>query len=567
MPQTADPIAHGEDVNTWLRGMTDSLTPKTFELLLFLIIILILRRFLTQDSSQNNNHEELVKITSSLSYAFTTQLKLSDKHITHLQEELTRAQRRIDKLEVKVQDQLKAPNEKEQETTEQVKKLQAALAAAQLDQQHSKAVQKDLVNRLQYAEQLLEKAKNDIRNKNVEISTLKDHLERYITEMDNLTQQLDDTNDELYMVRKELKDAYELKQEPRKEKHLSASPLLTAHGMTIKDLNKLSKTISSFNPNSAEGHDIQAYLQDIEFHLEMRPHVTDRDRLYLLRATSSPEVRNFLDRQPSQTKSSYQLLREVLIKEFTDPESEHGLLTALEIKQGRQEVPQAYYNRLRQAAHNAHNEPDREDDVNFKSLFLRNRVSQVSHHLGVMACPRSMTIQQLRDLTQKAYNKQKMASKKGNKTSTLLNSVTKDSSLALDDTQWHHDTRVFHQEHRERDTHDHDSYQTNRWKNPWDQPCFSRNPKDKNNWKPNQTSKGKRPTHPRETRVGKQQQNAPQHHSDMHSAEYAQEQDSLPSEDMEQVMRQLKEFLQDKLHTYDHKVETERVPSRQASHI
>ncbi len=61
----------------------------------------------------------------------------------------------------------------------------------------------------------------------------------------------------------------------------------------------------------------------------MRPHVTDRDRLYLLRATSSSEVRNFLDRQPSRTKSDYQLLCEVLIKEFTDSESEHGLLTAL----------------------------------------------------------------------------------------------------------------------------------------------------------------------------------------------------------------------------------------------
>ncbi|XP_016104650.1 uncharacterized protein [Sinocyclocheilus grahami] len=404
------------------------------------------------------------------------------------------------------------------------------------------------------------------------------------------------------MVRKVLKDAYEPKQEPRKEKHLSASPLLSraeshiqepayderregpqpktspafatqafpanerippiqadlgaAHGMTIKDLNKLSKNISSFNPKSAEGHDIQAYLQDIEFYLEMRPHVTDRDRLYLLRATSSPEVRNFLDRQPSQTKSSYQLLREVLIKEFTDPESELGLLTALEIKQGRQEVPQAYYNRLRQAYFGAHNEPDLEEDVNFKSLFLRNLHPGVSHHLGVMACPRSMTIQQLRDLTQKAYNKQKMASKKGNKTSTLLNSVTKDSSLALDDTQWHHDTRVFHQEHRERDPHVHDSFQPSRWKNPWEQPRFSRNPKDRNNWKPNQTSKGNRLTHPRATRVSKRQQNPPQHHSDMHSAEYAEEQDSLSSDDMEQVMRQMKEFLQEKLNMDDHKVES-----------
>ncbi len=280
--------------------------------------------------------------------------------------------------------------------------------------------------------------------------------------MDNLTKQLDDTNDQLYMVRRELKHAYEQKQEPKREKQHSASPLLSraeshvqelvyserkppiqadlgaAPGMTIKDLDKLSKNVSKFNPNSTGGHTIQAHLQDIDFYLEMRPHVTDRDRLYLLRATSSSEVRNFLDRQPSRTKSDYQLLREVLIKEFTDPDSEHGLLTALETKQGRQEAPQAYYNRLRQAYFGAHNEPDLEEDVNFKSLFLRNLHPGVSHHLGVMACPRSMTIQQLRDLTQKAYNKQKMASKKGNKTSTLWNSVNKDSSLALDDTQMHH---------------------------------------------------------------------------------------------------------------------------------
>ncbi len=329
-----------------------------------------------------------------------------------------------------------------------------------------------------------------------------------------------------------------------------------APGMTIKDLDKLSKNISKFNPNSTGGHTIQAHLQDVDFYLEMRPHVTDRDRLYLLRATSSSEVRNFLDRQPSRTKSDYQLLREVLIKEFTDPDSEHGLLTALETKQGRQEAPQAYYNRLRQAYFGAHNEPDLEEDVNFKSLFLRNLHPGVSHHLGVMACPRSMTIQQLRDLTQKAYNKQKMASKKGDKTSTLLNSVNKDSSLALDDTQMHHKTRVLHQEHRERDPHVHESYQPNFWKNPWDQPRFSRNAKDSNNWKPNQTSKGNRLTHPRASRRVKRQRNPPQHYSDMHSAEYAPEPYSLPSEDMEQVMSQLNEFLQDKLNTDDYEIES-----------
>ncbi len=148
--------------------------------------------------------------------------------------------------------------------------------------------------------------------------------------------------------------------------------------------------------------------------------------------------------------------------------------------------------------------------MNFKILFLRNFHPGVSHHLGVMACPRSMTIQQLHDLTQKAYNKLKMASKKGNKTSTLLNSVTKDlhwatpSCITTPESAIKSSDPVSVTGPTVRDRL-RDRYQPNRWKNPWDQPRFSRNPKDKNNWKPNQTSKGNHLTHPRATRVGKQQ--------------------------------------------------------------
>ncbi|KAL0171762.1 hypothetical protein M9458_032073, partial [Cirrhinus mrigala] len=438
---------------------------------------------------------------TALSYAFTAQLHQSDKHITHLQEELIH--------------QLIAPNEREQETMEQVKKLPAALAAAQCDQQQANAAQKDLLNRLQYAEQLLEKAKKDIKDKNAEISALEDRLERYSTEIENLTQHLDDANDELCishiqeLASNERSEGPQLKTSPAFAAELFPvterrdpiqADFQAAHGMTIKDLNKLSNNISKATTS-------RLTCKMSKFHLEMRPHVTDRDRLCLLRATSSPEVRNFLDRQPSHTKSNYQLLCEVLIKDFTHPESEYGLLTALEIKQGRQETPQAYYNRLRQAYFGAHNKPDVEEDVNFKSLFIRNLHPGVSRHLGVMACPRSMTIQQLRDLTQKAYNKQKMASKKGNKTSTLLNSVTKDSSFALEDTQWHHDTRVLHQEHRERDPHFHTSYQPSHCEKPWDKPRFSEIPKERINRKPNWTCKANRPARP--TRVGKQRQNPP----------------------------------------------------------
>ncbi len=64
----------------------------------------------------------------------------------------------------------------------------------------------------------------------------------------------------------------------------------------------------------------------------MRPNVTDKDKLYLLQTTSSPEVRSFLDWQPANTKTDYQLLQEALIKEFVDPESEQGLVAALEMR-------------------------------------------------------------------------------------------------------------------------------------------------------------------------------------------------------------------------------------------
>ncbi len=71
----------------------------------------------------------------------------------------------------------------------------------------------------------------------------------------------------------------------------------------------------------------------------MRPNVTDKYKLYLLRTTSSPEVRSFLDWQPANTKTDYQLLQKALIKEFANPESDQGLVAALETRQGRHEPP------------------------------------------------------------------------------------------------------------------------------------------------------------------------------------------------------------------------------------
>ncbi|MGL5643903.1 MAG: hypothetical protein ACRCW3_04000, partial [Metamycoplasmataceae bacterium] len=179
----------------------------------------------------------------------------------------------------------------------------------------------------------------------------------------------------------------------------------------------------------------------------VRQNVTDKDRLFLLRATSDHVVRNFLNRQPAHTQSSYQLTREALIQEFADPDAEPGLVAAFETKQGRHESPHAYYNRLRQAYFGSRNEPEMEEELHFKTLFLRNLHPGVSHHLGVLACPRTMAMLQLRDLAHKAYSKQKMDSERGTKPPAVFEFNTQHQGPALEGTQ-HHDS--FKPSHRER---------------------------------------------------------------------------------------------------------------------
>ncbi len=174
----------------------------------------------------------------------------------------------------------------------------------------------------------------------------------------------------------------------------------------------------------------------------MQHNVTDKDKLYLLRTTSSPEVRSFLEQQPANTKTDYQLLQKALIKEFAEPESKQGLVAALEMRQGRNEPPQAYYSRLRQSYFGIRNEPDMDDQLNFKTLFLRNLHPGISHHLGVLACPLTMNTQQV----QKAYNKQKMTSEKSAKTPAVLDFSSQSQGLALEGSQCQDSSKLPHRE-------------------------------------------------------------------------------------------------------------------------
>ncbi len=507
MSHKTEHVGHWEGLEMWLSVTTDSI-PKAAEALQHQTQDQLddnITSIMRQDPSQNYNHKELAKITSSLSHTLIATLKLSDKHAAQRQQELTSAQRRIEQLEREAQERQKGTDEVEQGAEEEINRLKETLAATSHEMQQLQEDFADHADKLQYAEKLLEKAKTDFRDKNSRIKALEAHLAESRNEISRLTRQLDYVTEESESFQEELKHAYELRHEPSKIGRAPTAPLpsrtkspvpgltrehktegvvlkhspapseelyittepeesaaasrRSSHGLDLKDLDKLARNVGKFNPSVPNSQKVQAYLQDIDFHLEMRPNVTDKDKLYLLRTTSSPEVRSFLDRQPVNTKTDYQRLRKALIKEFADPESDQGLVAALEMRQGRHDTPQAYYSRLRQAYFGTRNESDMEEELNFKTLFLRNLHPGISHHLGILACPRTMNIQQLRDLVQKAYGKQKMASEKSAKTPAVLDLNTQHHELALEGTQCQDSAKPPHREwnappsNRERDSH------------------------------------------------------------------------------------------------------------------
>ncbi len=603
-------VGHWEGLEMWLSATTNSIFPKAAEALQHQTQDQLddnITSIMRQDPSQNYNHKELAKITSSLSHTLIATLKLSDKYAAQRQQELTSAQRRIEQLEREAQVRREGTDEVEQGADEEINRLKETLEATGHEMQQLKEDFADRADKLQYAEKLLEKAKTDFRDKNSRIKALEAHLAESRNEINRLTQQLDYVTEESESFQEELKHAYELRHEPSRTGRAPTAPLpnrtkspvpgltrehktegvmlkqspapseelyittepeesaaasrRSSHSLDLKDLDKLARNVSKFNPSVPNSQTVQAYLQDIDFHLEMRPNVTDKDKLYLLRTTSSPEVRSFLDRQPVNTKTDYQRLRKALIKEFADPESDQGLVAALETRQGRHDTPQAYYSRLRQAYFGTRNDSDMEDELNFKTLFLRNLHPGISHHLGVLACPRTMNTQQLRDLVQKAYYKQKMALEKSAKTPAVLDFNTQHHELALEGTQRQDSAKPPHRKwnappsNRERYSHadTRPKQRYDRWDGPrgrqrspgrhwdkswdrsWNQPSSYGN------------SKGKRQTHPGAVSPRNRRKKSPRFQADRVQTESTQEQETPPHFDSQKLMEMMvKEFFQRK---------------------
>ncbi len=80
------------------------------------------------------------------------------------------------------------------------------------------------------------------------------------------------------LTREQKMEGVELKHSPApseelylttKPKQSAAASRRSSHGLDLKDLDKLARNIGKFNPSVPNSQNVQAYLQDINFHLEM----------------------------------------------------------------------------------------------------------------------------------------------------------------------------------------------------------------------------------------------------------------------------------------------------------
>ncbi|KAL0154194.1 hypothetical protein M9458_050501, partial [Cirrhinus mrigala] len=456
MPQTSSPATHQEHLETLQSTGMDILQPKAVNNLQRQ------RKELRNCDTSGHltlslDNQELTSAIFSLAHTLkglrqeVNELKLQ---VTEFQREPTPAQQQ------KGQDRCKKPDRTAQQ--KEITSLQEALTAAGHKEQLEKAIRQDLERELFQTKSLLRTAYVELNERDTRAKALEGHLHAARAEVQTLTQQFCNIKEELDMETPAAAERTEL---------IQTNPEVT-HEVTLKELNRMARNIPAFTPELAGDHDVHAYMRDIDFFLQSWKCMNHQDRLYLLWITSSPEVRRFLARQPGHIQSNYQQLRQAIIKEFSDPESEHGLIAALATKQGRYETPYAYFHRLRRAYFGARNKPGMEEDTSFKSIFLQNLHPIVSHHLGILACPHSMPIQQLRDLTQKAFNKHKASAKGVCKTPLILNCTTQNLKQAPEGSQHCHNARPFYRKTLANRGHNRchgnrPRFQTNHWKEPW----------------------------------------------------------------------------------------------------
>ncbi len=118
----------------------------------------------------------------------------------------------------------------EQGAEEEINRLKETLAVTSHEMKQIKDDYVDHSDKLQYAEQLLEKAKADFRDKNSRIKAIEAHLDESRNEISRLTRQLYYFKEERESFKEELKHTYELRYEPSRTGRAPTSPSPSKRG-------------------------------------------------------------------------------------------------------------------------------------------------------------------------------------------------------------------------------------------------------------------------------------------------------------------------------------------------
>ncbi len=139
-------------------------------------------------------------------------------------------------LELEAQERQEGTDKVEQGAEEEINRLKETLASIALKMEQIKEDYADHSDKLQYAEQLLEKAKADFMDKESRIKSLEAHLNESRNEISRLTRQLDYFKEEYESFQEELNHAYELCYEPSRTGRAPISPLPSRTGSPVSGL-------------------------------------------------------------------------------------------------------------------------------------------------------------------------------------------------------------------------------------------------------------------------------------------------------------------------------------------
>uniref|UniRef100_A0A8C5DGY2 Uncharacterized protein n=1 Tax=Gouania willdenowi TaxID=441366 RepID=A0A8C5DGY2_GOUWI len=295
---------------------------------------------LMSPSDSNRSNADLTLAFGKLALLMTSQLKLAQEQNQMLQNEL---QNKSDRLQSNPQTSDDESLSSEQDKSENLLHENQILKGENDALRHEvRYIKEDFtnVNNL-LKEQTLKHEANvqTLSITNRELTALKDensmltHIrENYLLRIDSLERQIRNAETECRHARLLQHQAEMESATARQELHLFSSqqggepkepkppdPVKlwddTSHPKP-KDLDRIARNLSRFEPNLDDPGEIHAYLNDLKFFLERFPNASSRDKIYVIKASSSKQVSLFIDRQPLDIRDDFEALCKILIEEY-----------------------------------------------------------------------------------------------------------------------------------------------------------------------------------------------------------------------------------------------------------